>query len=254
MTATPEYVCREPRSPEELLDIFRLRHRVFIKSGLGFLLNSTAVEYEADIDCYDLRSAHFGLYECLENDCRLIGCIRAVGRAETPAAAWIRAFAGDKPRLSRELDCTLAHALPLFQYSPFPEVLAAIEIKCTKEGKTLFEIGRFAMEASRRAYSITRSLVEMVIAFTMCCNGSMIFSCRPEHRRFYQPYLIWPLALTPEFEYGGIRMTTIFWDKALLPALMRKKMEQAAKEYWETGELRLFQVRNEHPEQTLTKL
>lgn len=240
MNATPEYVCREPRSPEELLDIFRLRRRVFMESNLGFLLNSTAAEYEADIDCYDLRSVHFGLYQSLGEDSRLIGSIRAVGRTEAPAAVWIRAFAADKPGLLRELDQTPPHGVPLLHYSPFPEAVRAIEKKYAEQGKVLYEISRFAMEPSHRAVFVSHSLIEMVIVFTQCCPGSMIFSCRPEHRPIYQPYHNWPLALTPEFEFEGIKMTIIFWDMALLPGPMRAKMERAVEEYRESGELRFF--------------
>lgn len=240
MKSASHYICREPRTPEELLDIFRLRRRVFVESGLDVFLTKAGAHYDVDIDCYDLRATHFGLYQCEKNGCKLVGSIRAVGPVETNSAGWVRSLTENMPRLRREIAKIPSRPLPLMKYTLCHQLLAGLDTKCRRQGKTLFEIGRFVMEPSHRAVFLSRALVEAVIAFTQSCNGSMIFACSAAHRLIYQMYLNWPLSLTPEFRFKGNSVTLIFWDMSLLPIALHEKMTMVADQYRTGKELHFY--------------
>ena len=70
------FIFREPESVEDLKQLFRLRNRIY----QGSRLHSLAIENELgfSIDCYDLNSHHFGLYEYLGEQSQPVGYVRIV--------------------------------------------------------------------------------------------------------------------------------------------------------------------------------
>ena len=83
------FVFREARSTSELEALFRLRYKVYQNSRLHCF--EPANEYGINLDCYDLRARHFGLYM---NDEVLVANHCAVGETLSPMINELLEIAG----------------------------------------------------------------------------------------------------------------------------------------------------------------
>src|SRR4051812_4003436 len=76
-------VFRELREPEEIVDLLRLRHRIYFEqSGYG-----TPKPFGLDLTAHDLRSRLFGVFKGTQ----LVGGLRLVFRTEQSSAPLLRA-------------------------------------------------------------------------------------------------------------------------------------------------------------------
>ncbi len=237
MKNNSNYVCREPKSIEELLEIFHLRYKIYTDSGLSNFLLPTTKQCELDIDWYDLNSLHFGLYEKEGNMQKLVGTMRMVGQTETKTANWIRNLSLSIPEVQLVIQNVPDKLIPMMNYMPFPDSIEAIYKKCIVQGKELLEISRFAIDNSHRALFLSRFMIETMIAVAQLKGNSMIFTCAPKHRMLYQAFHNWPLYLTPEFICKGIERTIIYWDMSLLPKHLHRKIKKAAENFIARKEL-----------------
>ncbi len=222
------YICREPQSAEELLEIFSLRFKIFKENGLSEFFNESGKEYELDIDRFDLYAVQFGLYHKDGSTLKLIGTMRMVGRTETKTTVWIRSLTDDLPNLKYELLNEPKRLMPLMNYIPIPDKIEAIDNKCLTQGKKLYEISRFAIDKSHKALYLSQFMMESVLAYLQPSGASIIFSCNLRQRALYQAFNNWPLNLTPEFIFNGQAITIIYLDWALLPKRRQQKIKKAS--------------------------
>ena len=96
------FVFREAANTNELLDPFRLRYRVYRNSRLARFVPEN--KYGIDLNCYDVRSRHFGLLAVCANTEQSIGYCRVVEDQEVSGRIDVLELVRQIPGLNRRVD------------------------------------------------------------------------------------------------------------------------------------------------------
>jgi len=182
------FVFREAANAEELLALLRLRYRVYRDSRLTKFCAEN--KEGIDLDAYDLRSKHFGLFLHSDGlDACPVGYERVVEDrfkgVEDNLATILRWY----PSIATEFRSNNQSIFPLLDYFPCAGSVSAIYRRCRIQGKKLVEPGRFALEQRVRSIAIARQFVTMIFAGLRADGvGYAILTCSPTHERFYSQF------------------------------------------------------------------
>lgn len=155
------YIFRPPYTKDELKSLLALRYRVFRETKGDFVFKENP--YELDLDVYDLRAHHFGLFKCIGDRQICVGHMRlVVSDRETFIAPIVREIADETPELSPNWDAPPQYCLPHFQLID-DKVAFAITEQAISENQVLIETSRYCTETEAQAISIARFMVSSVV-------------------------------------------------------------------------------------------
>ena len=161
-TGEDTYIFRPPYTKDELRSLLMLRYRIFreTKGDWVFCQNS----YELDIDAYDLRAYHFGLFKCSGDRQICVGHMRLVvsDSRETPIAPMVRDIAEDIPDLESTWDTSPQYCLPHFQLID-EKVAWAITEQAALDNHILIETSRYCTDSEAQAIAIARFMVTSIV-------------------------------------------------------------------------------------------
>jgi Acetyltransferase (GNAT) domain len=188
-TGESTYIFRVPYTKEELKALFHLRYKIFRETKGDFLF--TENPYQLDLDVYDLRAYHFGLYKCDADRQKCVGHIRlVVSDRETPIASMVREIADDTPELNPNWDTPPQYLLPHFQLVENDVVTNIVE-ESQKLNDVLIETSRYCTTIEAQAISIARFIVSSIIEASyhyFNSEGVVYVIVSHLHATFYKSY------------------------------------------------------------------
>jgi predicted GNAT family N-acyltransferase len=164
----------------ELVQSYRLRYDVY--GGLGYVRSANRSRLE--IDEYDAFSIPFGAFA----DGELIGTLRLIG--SEPKAEYLRVIDGI---LADQRDQALTEQASRLRRHPLPSVISTQVMRQIETFNTsrfpLYELSRTIVRADRRGSGISRSLMELGLAYTMLHGPAVLIGgCLAEHVPMYAKY------------------------------------------------------------------
>lgn len=177
------YYFRELQNQQEMLEFLHLRYTRYARAhGADFL---AANEHELDLDHYDLRSRHYGLFVEESDQQKLIGGLRII--QNKPVLATIRMLR-NMGLLDQSIVSTESKVLP---------ILSHFEDHGSEAFNDLLENATFASEGSRlvlkeeyQSLRLAKFIISNAIILHLNRKEEWVafVTCRPLHARLYQSY------------------------------------------------------------------
>lgn len=250
MKNTTYFCYREAHSEKELEELLRLRYQVYRNSRLAGFCPENA--WGIDLDAWDARSLHFGLFRCDGSTEEPVGYMRVIQEGETHQAGYIRSIAWRK---SAEMLETVANPpeVPFPAMSYFPgamEKFGPMLAEASLEGKKYGEASRLVLREDCSGLKLTLSLIEYAIAINFIENGfhRSVLTCSQLHSRIYNHYG-WQQVegtKTEEIVRGEDRvprnLMVMRWEDFLqnAPVEIRHRVKRMALAYRETGRIHYY--------------
>lgn len=231
------FVFREATDGEELLALLRLRYNAYRNNGLTKLVPEN--EYGIDVDCYDLRARHFGLFRLNGDHQRPIGCLRAVEDHLAPGSAALSDILVRFPGLRAGAEQVPDLPFPVMSYLPEVEAVQVLYTRLKDAGERLVELSRFALVTSQGSLRLARHMVEAttaILAFN-CGIEHAIWCCDSSNRAFYGLYGFRPLEGTADGDFLGlgVRSSCVYAAAARIPNTLRARLFRKAQVYTQSG-------------------
>jgi predicted GNAT family N-acyltransferase len=206
------YVCRQAYTTAELRLLLELRYRVMRAAYGALLVQENAAEL--DLDAFDYRSIHIGVFEYDGAIHRAVGYMRLITEAETAFAPMVREIVAEVPSLSA-IEGAPQYPFPLFKFFDSKDTTHLMaEWRGDKEG-SLLETGRFCLDESLQKSGAARFAVESMIGMSIEYfgkHGTVMIIVAPNHVGFYEKYGFMPVlqVLVPErFVVLTVKMSVI---------------------------------------------
>ncbi len=235
-------VFREPETVDELIDLLHLRHEVFRSGRLSDMVAPN--KYGLDVDCYDIRARHFGLYRVEEGAEIAVGYLRVVEDDYVEGQVDVHEIGRRIPEVGRLLEGEPSHPYPLMKYVPGLDTLTNRLEETRKRGERIVEACRMALIDSERSLLAARHIYEGSMAiywFHMGYEHKWV-CCDASKQAFYRRYGVRHLEGTPVSDFCGIGVESIclFGSKIEVPASRRRRLNAMAEVYARTGRIFCF--------------
>jgi hypothetical protein len=233
------FVYREPESIEELKSLLLLRYSVYMESRLQHYME----KYKSmgiELDSYDVRARHFGLFKHENGTSRPVGYIRMVLDEEGPWSDEIRAIANEVPGLAEIVNETPSVPFPLMTYFPDAEIVNQHYMMAKRSGRRTVEGGRLSLEGSARSISVAKFMVSSIVAVVVVANvREALLTCVPSHARFYHPYGFEQCAGTSQHFCPETNTEFIcqHWNVEQLQGSVKDSVLRMADAYYNTGRI-----------------
>ena len=182
--ATKYYEFKKVSNKKGLTELFELRYETMMESRLNALLKG--LECSIELDVYDTRAEHYGLFEIEGLKCRAVGYMRVIQSTLSDVSDLILEIAKDNSEaLYRKLKQSANHQLPILEY--FKASSSLIKQAMEKlPGDTWCEASRFILKKEVRSIGLAQFFIECGFAcypFDHC-----LISCSAGHSRIYRAY------------------------------------------------------------------
>ena len=213
------YVCREAYSKGELESLFRLRYNVYRETYGDFLVPENP--YQMDIDAYDSRAIHIGVFEYGAESHQAVGYMRLITEHETSAARKIKEIVATRPELTTSFAKTPSEVLPIFRFWQDKNDIEFLRTSYSDFNET----SRFCLHPSLQGQNGTaRFAVSSMVALSLdyLNRDSLVLIIVATHQAgFYQL-----------FGFKKLTEVTLTVDKARKPfAIMHIPMKEVANRY-----------------------
>lgn len=240
-TTTRQYEFREVTDPAELEQVFRLRYRVFRACDLRHLVREN--DCKIDVDAYDLRAHHYGLFHRTSKGCAVVGCVRVVTDHETSAAPLIRKIVQIYGDLERVISEPTREIFPIVEISPYGAEILSIYRETKAKGRDVVEAGRLALDPSHQYLKLGAAVVQAAAAVGFIIGEyghAFVWSCH-HAARFFRIGGFKKLPGTAPFRLGKLREPLVCQVGTVgdIPASSRLTIEGYAEEIRSTGRIRI---------------
>jgi hypothetical protein len=181
-------VCREPYNTAELKSLLALRYQVYRKTYGNALIKSNAHRF--DLDVFDARSIHVGLFDYTESHHKPIGYVRLVTEGVTPNTFLVEKLAQHYPIFTDVAQQTPPLSLPGFKYFDATE-----QHNLTRQFKThyasTYETCRFCLRPDFQHTGAARFAVETLMQYSLSCcqpNSVVVIVVSKAHAAMYARY------------------------------------------------------------------
>ncbi|MBI5022091.1 MAG: GNAT family N-acetyltransferase [Ignavibacteriales bacterium] len=231
------YIFREPNNFDELKALLLLRYRVFRESRLEKFVSEN--EAGIDLDCYDLYSHHFGLYEHDGDRSRPVGYIRMV--TDQPGTFRDELFDHAKsiPSIYEKVNRIPKEPFPVMNYCPYRNDIREYYANMKLQGEKLVEAGRLSLDNSVRGLKIATNFIALIFASFLVHNvDKTILACRPNHKNIYNLFGAIVFDSTIEFQCDEADSSALLLLAAMnLPDSVKEKVYKMAEVYKKFGRI-----------------
>lgn len=233
------FVFREPANINELKALLLLRYSVYRASRL----HKFCPENEAgiDLDCYDLYSRHFGLYEHSGATSRPVGYVRMVTDKEGTFHDELFRLAGQSPSLFEKINRVPPNPFPVMNYAPDSEQIGEYYNDAKARGEMFVEVSRLSLDGRIRGLKVVTNFVSSIFAAYQAMDvDHAIISCHSEHSVFYQHFGAKGFAGSQPFyceQYDGAATSLLLLSPKTLPDTMKERVLQMAEAFRITGRI-----------------
>lgn len=233
------FVFREAKSVAELEDLFRLRYRVYQSGRLARFIAKN--DLGMDVDCYDPRSRHFGLFEVSNGVEEAIGYLRVVEDRYLADMTHMAEFCKKYPELAQKAHQPFVHPFPLMNYIPDKALVRQRYAEIRGSGGQLVEAGRMVLDECHRSLRLARHIFEcaIVIYFLNKKANHAMACCDTSKKAFYAIYGFNHFEGTSEGDVAGIGVssTLTFAAADRIPVKVQARLQEMAVVYRETGRI-----------------
>ncbi len=239
-TEKSEFVFREITTPDELLAAFRLRYEVYRDSRLkGFCAEN---DEGIDVDPWDARARHFGLFPLIGSSRGLLGYIRVVESCETPAAASMQTLAHEYQEIAQSVATDICLPFPQLTYSGEARVVTAMIEKELKRGSSIVEPARLVLATNLRSIKAAMFIVECAVARYFLSSRTAdiaILTCASSQKKAYQRYGFDNIPGTTDcfWEKPGVKGSALMATPGSVPEKLRPRLRAMAREFDTTGRI-----------------
>lgn len=229
------FIYREAANAKELEILLRLRYRAFRDSQLkGFVVEN---ETGLDLDCYDLRSRHFGLFHHAENHTVAVGYHRVVSDEYGPHSQNIMTLASQSSEQYERVCQTPAKPLPVMTYHPQAEILENNYNQLKSEGQKICEGSRLTLSEPFRSIELVRHIIgsAVTIFFDICRYDFGLVAMSPSHRRFYTPFGFTEIDQITVFKIFDVSLTCLKITSNAIPNTLKNSIRLMGEAFEETG-------------------
>ncbi|MFH1314760.1 MAG: hypothetical protein ABIJ00_16275 [Candidatus Eisenbacteria bacterium] len=235
-------VFREAADMDELRRLFELRYREYRDAGLGDLVPEN--DYGIDVNSYDLRSHHFGLFNVCPDGHYPIGYLRVVEDREPPARSDLDRLLEQVPGLRHMTQMSSPNPLPLMDYVPNIHVMTALYDAIRSRGEHLVEVSRFVLDARFRSLKLARHMVESAIAILAFHHHfeHAVWCCDSPCKKFYGLYGFRPVAGIEDGDFLkiGTSSSCLVGSVTNIPRSVVPRLALMARTYAATGGICFF--------------
>lgn len=219
------FVFRSIRNTEELDALFELRYQEFKQSSNEKIVTSTT--NKLDVDIYDFRSKHYGLFLC-EGDSKpkLVGGVRLVFDEQftnfEQEKVWLNHY--KKTMVIKQNSAPF----PLNAYVVNRDRVESVYQEYKSQNYTLREVGRLVIAQHVRSYPLMCFMMQAAAAVSFYIyNSDYIWAgCHTEHLSFYKR---WGFVDFTTTRYKGQDGYIMYNSKEQLPMHLRKSAAEIAK-------------------------
>lgn len=212
-----KFVYREAQSAAELNSLVQLRYNVFRSSRYAGV--TTEHVSGLDLNCFDLRSKHYGLFLVDGQNQTPVSYQRIIHDSISPHAEWVMEMAAPFPDMQKRVLEAPSMPFPFLDYFKDDNGIADSFIANSKKrGEQLGEASRISLHPDYRQLSITRMIIESALAAGINSGFSHFVTCCYEaHTKFYSQYGFQRIEGLPLFQSCGstsnalIVPRQIFW-------------------------------------------
>jgi hypothetical protein len=232
------FVFREAHNIYELEQLFRLRYREYSSCKLEKFLSKN--EHEIDIDYYDPRARHYGLFLVIDNWGEYpVGYVRVIEDREMPIKNDVFELMASFGKEDGSLSERSALPFPAMHYINDSNELIDFYGRTKANNKKIFEVGSFVLDGAFHSIRLARHLVESVIAayFFNYKYEHGIVCCNAIHEKFYRAYgaCLLNTINTRELTEPGKYCTCLTATPNDVPFKYKRKISRMAKSYSKTG-------------------
>lgn len=183
---TKSIIFRQAKNLHELKALLKLRYQGYLQSACASLIQPN--RYQIDLDVYDLRALHFGVFETDGLRAKPIGYVRFIQEEMTSTAPMIWQLAFTHPELLAALQKDASNTFPFLQYHPNQSSMELRIAKARAKGERILEASRFVFDPQIRSAGILNFTAEATLAtlFFGLSYDCLMLVCNPSHCRFYQ--------------------------------------------------------------------
>lgn len=206
------FVCRQAYTGAELRLLLQLRYRVMRAAYGTLLVQENAAEI--DLDAFDYRSIHIGVFEYDGAIHRAVGYMRLITEAETVFAPMIREIVAEIPTLAAA-DVPPQYPFPLFKFFDATDTVRLMDEWRGNAHGSLLETGRFCLDESLQRSGAARFAVESMISISIEYfgkSGTVMIIVAPSHAGFYEYYGFTPalqVLVSERFVVLTVKMSVI---------------------------------------------
>ena len=155
---------RPATSLKEMRALLHIRYWGFGASALQMVVHDS--QDEMDLDCYDGRSLHYGVYAMIEGQELPVGYIRSVGLEPTEHTPFIEAITASADDLRDNAKSSEARPLPTLEYLPEPNLSAvqALVVQTLEGGQVIAEGSRFSLSTEFRSLGTAKFIIQCLCA------------------------------------------------------------------------------------------
>lgn len=229
------FVFREVRNVDELLELLKLRYEVYINSRLKGFLNENPEQI--DVDLYDVKARHFGLYRVNSRTKILIGCIRVVNvNIITRSATMIEYLKKYYTSINKSVNADFDAPLPMLTYGPEGKTIERQYNHWINDGEHVVEVGRLCLHTDFRDLRLARILAESTLALGFYGRYNVdraLFTCNCSHKLFYRKYGFAQISGTSDkfWTKPGASGVALMSTPNDIPHFIRKRLQNMADEF-----------------------
>lgn len=217
------FIFREPEDIEELKALLLLRYSAFMASRLNKFIerNSAGI----DLDCYDLYSHHFGLFEHMGANSRPAGYVRMV--TDQPQRFRDELFELSKrdPTLYENVNRIPEQPFPLMSYCPYGAEAMEYYLDLKSQGKILTETSRLSVDPSVRGASLIHNFVSAIHGYFIALGyHESLVACARGHEPFYRLFGGWQFPHTDLYDAHGVPFALLLLGGEHLPDAMKERV------------------------------
>jgi hypothetical protein len=149
-----------------------------------------------DVDVYDARSRHYGLYIDDDGSPSLIGGIRVVEDRETDSRAYLESLANQYGLIERVLKQVPEYPLPYLNYYGDIGDCQKVYKEIKKANHTIVDPGRLLLDSKYRSLHLAKFLIESAIAIYFVSSQAVDYAalaCKSSQAKCYFLYGFSPI-------------------------------------------------------------
>ncbi len=236
------FVYREAASSEELEALLRLRYQVYSGCNLAKFVHENELGFE--LDAYDFRSRHFGMFLVEHGVETPIGYLRVVEDNDLSNQPQVTALAAKYADHFGEINSQVPAPFPVFTYSPDAQVMKTMYQEMLALDEKAVEPTRMGLLEVHRSRRMGRLLFECSVAIYFFTFGvDHVFACCDSSKKaFYHLYEWNHIPGTRECDFAGLGESSVclHGSAAGTPDKVRPRILAMAEAFRSTGRICYF--------------
>ncbi len=222
-------IFRPAKSEAELEELLRLRYRVYDDSVLRGFISQT--ELGIDVDAFDLRSHHVGLFRGDQP----IGYARLITLARGPQGNWVDAILR---RTRHDHSARPGMSLPVLAYAKSARETKIWIERRAKAGFRIAEAGRLSLRNEERSMRLMGFMGHALVGYWVASGFDIaIMGCRLAHSRYWESLGFRGGPATQEAQFNGVSGRVLTLERSDIAPKVQQVVIALTRELEQSGQV-----------------